>query len=201
MNRQPGLPSAADTSPAASLQPWPSLRGHYAGFVTRTTAFIIDFLLVVTMQVVVLLIIRLLLDFFGLGDLARALFEPSKAAVDPSLLVTSLRWTLLVFGSNLLFDAYMITGWLLVDRTVGQALLGLRVRRSDGHPLTFGPAIRRVIGYYVSILPLFLGFLWVLVDDRRQGWHDKLADTVVVYDWDARLGRRLREWLARQAQP
>ncbi len=189
---------SVDNPPTAPLQPLPSLRGHYAGFVTRALAFVIDFLLVVTTLVVGLLVMRLLLQFFGLSNLARALLEPSEAAVAPSVVVTGLRWVLLLFGSNLLFDAYMIAGWLLVDRTIGQAALGLRVRRSDGRPLTFGPAIRRVIGYYLSILPLFLGFLWVLVDDRRQGWHDKIADTVVIYDWEARLGRRLRQWLARQ---
>lgn len=58
--------------------------------------------------------------------------------------------------------------------------------------------MRRVLGYYISFLALFLGFLWVLVDDRRQGWHDKIADTIVVYDWEARLGKRMREWLARR---
>ena len=192
------MASPVDIPPAAPILS-SSLRGHYAGFVTRAVAFVIDFLLVVTTQIVVLLIIRLLLQFFGLGNLARALFEP-ETAVDPSVVVTATRWALLVLGSNLLFDAYMIAGWLLVDRTIGQAALGLRVRRCDGRPLTLGPAIRRVIGYYLSILPLFLGFLWVLVDDRRQGWHDKLADTVVIYDWEARLGRRLRQWMARQAQ-
>lgn len=199
MSLGPGVSSPVDSPPAASLRP-SSLRGHYAGFVTRAVAFIIDFLLVVMTQVVVLLIIRLLLQFFGLSTLAQALFYPDTAGVDSSVVVTATRWTILVIGSNLLFDAYMVIGWLLVDRTIGQAALGLRVRRSDGRPLTIGPAIRRVIGYYLSILPLFLGFLWVLVDDRRQGWHDKLADTVVIYDWEARLGRRLRQWLARQAQ-
>ncbi len=193
------MSSSVDIQPAAPILP-SSLRGHYAGFVTRAVAFIIDFLLVVTTQIVVLLILRLLLQFFGLSSLAEALFYPDEAVVDPSVMVTATRWSILVIGSNLLFDAYMIAGWLLVDRTIGQAALGLRVRRSDGRPLTIGPAIRRVIGYYLSMLPLFLGFLWVLVDDRRQGWHDKLADTVVIYDWEARLGRRLRQWMARQAQ-
>ena len=72
--------------------------------------------------------------------------------------------------------------------------------RSNGQPLKLGSAIRRVIGYYLSFFALFIGFLWILLDDRRQGWHDKLADTIVIYDWDARLGRRLREWLARQPE-
>ena len=47
-------------------------------------------------------------------------------------------------------------------------------------------AAARLFGYLVCVLSLGLGFLWVLVDSRRQGWHDKLANTVVVYAWEAR---------------
>ncbi len=144
-----------------------------------------------------MLFTRLLLDFFGLNQLAQAIFEPTEPA-SASVFVTLLRWGFAVFGSSLLFAVYVISLWLLVDKTLGHALLGLRVLRTDGRPLTFGPAVRRVLGYYVSFFALFLGFLWILVDDRRQGWHDKIADTVVVYDWEARLGKQLREWLARQ---
>lgn len=181
------------------FQPNASLRGHYAGFVTRSIAFVIDLVLVVLTQVTFLLIVRLVLDFFGLNALAQAIFEPTEAT-DNSLLVVLLRWGLALFGGSLLFNVYVIAFWLLADRTIGQAILGLRVVRTDGQSLKLGSAIRRVIGYYISFFALFVGFLWILLDDRRQGWHDKLADTVVVYDWDARLGRRLREWLARQQE-
>ncbi len=181
------------------LQPLPSLRGHYAGFVTRTLAFLLDLLLVVASLTTTMLITQLLLNFFGLTDLARAIFQPSEAT-QPSPTMALVRWLLVIVGSNLTFIVYVIFCWLLVDKTIGQALLGLRVVRVDGRALTLGPAVRRVIGMYLAILPLFLGFLWILIDDRRQGWHDKIADTVVVYDWEARLGRRLRQWLGRQAQ-
>ncbi len=40
--------------------------------------------------------------------------------------------------------------------------------------------IGRYFGYYVSILPLMLGIIWVGIDKRKQGWHDKLAGTVVI---------------------
>lgn len=179
------------------ITPPSSLRGYYAGFVTRSIAFAIDLLLVVMTQITVLLFTRLLLDFFGLNQLAQAIFEPTDST-NASLFVTLVRWGFAIFGSSLLFAVYVISLWLLVDKTLGQALLGLRVLRVDGRPLTFGPALRRVLGYYVSFFALFMGFLWILIDDRRQGWHDKIADTVVVYDWEARLGKRLREWLARQ---
>jgi uncharacterized RDD family membrane protein YckC len=40
--------------------------------------------------------------------------------------------------------------------------------------------IIRYLGYYVSIFALGLGFLWVAWDDKKQGWHDKMAGTVVI---------------------
>jgi uncharacterized RDD family membrane protein YckC len=173
----------------------PSMRGQYAGFVTRAIAFIIDLLLIVVTQVTVMLITRVVMNFFGLDELATALFEPADSNVT-SPLITFARWTIAVLGGGLLFAVYVIFSWVLVGKTLGQALLGLRVTRTDGRRLSLSPAVRRLIGYYVSFLALFLGFLWIFIDERRQGWHDKLADTVVIYDWDARMGRRMRQWLA-----
>lgn len=148
------------------ITPPSSLRGYYAGFVTRSVAFAIDLLLVVVTQITVLLFTRLLLDFFGLNQLAQAIFEPTEST-NASLFVTLVRWGFAIFGSSLLFAVYVISLWLLVDKTLGQALLGLRVLRTNGRPLTFGPAFRRVLGYYVSFFALFMGFLWILIDDRR----------------------------------
>ena len=76
-------------------------------------------------------------------------------------------------------------------QTVGKALMGLRVLGQDGRRLTFSQALIRALSYYISGLALFIGFLWVLVDDRRQAWHDKLARTLVVYEWDAQYEERL----------
>lgn len=38
----------------------------------------------------------------------------------------------------------------------------------------------RYIGYYISLVPLGLGFIWIAFDKRKQGWHDKIAGTVVI---------------------
>ncbi|MGZ8994756.1 MAG: RDD family protein, partial [Burkholderiaceae bacterium] len=43
-----------------------------------------------------------------------------------------------------------------------------------------GQSIGRYFGYYVSTIPLLIGLIWVAFDSRKQGWHDKLAGTVVV---------------------
>jgi uncharacterized RDD family membrane protein YckC len=65
-------------------------------------------------------------------------------------------------------------------QTPGKMALGLRVVCQDGEPVTFGIAFLRWVGYIVSTLCLYLGFLWIAFDRRKQGWHDKIAGTVVI---------------------
>jgi len=65
------------------------------------------------------------------------------------------------------------------------------VHSDAGHKLsrvTLGlwPALARLVAYLVLPGLFFFGFLWILGDDKRQAWHDKVARTYVVYAWDAR---------------
>jgi len=69
----------------------------------------------------------------------------------------------------------------LSGQTIGMRILGIRIVRVDGRPFTSRDAIvRHLVGYPLSMAAFFLGFLWMLWDPRQQGWHDKLARTVVV---------------------
>jgi uncharacterized RDD family membrane protein YckC len=90
-------------------------------------------------------------------------------------------------GAILLVFVYFIFFWTLIGQTPGKMMLGLRVVSVDGGSVTLWQAIRRLIGYLVSYV-LYLGYLWILIDNRRQGWHDKIANTYVIYVWDARVG-------------
>lgn len=77
--------------------------------------------------------------------------------------------------------------WHYLAGTPGKLLLGCRVvdaRR--GRPPGWGRALLRYLGYFVSALPLGLGFLWILWDRRKQGFHDKIAGTVVVLEDESR---------------
>jgi uncharacterized RDD family membrane protein YckC len=65
-------------------------------------------------------------------------------------------------------------------------LMGLRVVDHHGGRLSFWQVILRIIGYFIFPGIFFLGFFWILGDDKREAWHDKLARTYVVYAWDAR---------------
>jgi uncharacterized RDD family membrane protein YckC len=66
-------------------------------------------------------------------------------------------------------------------QTAGMRILGIYIVRVDGRPFSMRQALlRHLIGYPLSTAAFFLGFLWMLWDPRQQGWHDKLARTIVV---------------------
>ena len=68
-------------------------------------------------------------------------------------------------------------------QSFGKRFIGIRVVRTDGRPIDYQTAVlRHIVGYPFSILLFGLGVVWMLWDGRRQGWHDKLAKTVVVRD-------------------
>jgi uncharacterized RDD family membrane protein YckC len=71
--------------------------------------------------------------------------------------------------------------WLARQATPGKMAVGARIvdARTGDRPSTRQLVIR-YLGYYVAMIPLFIGILWVAFDPRKQGWHDKLAGTVVV---------------------
>jgi uncharacterized RDD family membrane protein YckC len=71
--------------------------------------------------------------------------------------------------------------WLRFLGTPGKMALRLQVvDASSGEKMSTGQAIGRYFAYILAILPLFLGLIWVGIDRRKQGWHDKLAGTVVI---------------------
>lgn len=73
--------------------------------------------------------------------------------------------------------------WLKYRATPGKLLTGIQVVDASTYSnMTVGQASGRYFAYLVSLLPLFLGFVWVAFDQRKQGWHDKLAGTVVIYE-------------------
>jgi len=131
--------------------------------VSRGLAFAIDFGIVFLMTVVS-------------GFAVQAVLSVLIRGVDTSKL--SALW---VIGIPWLFAIYSAVFWVLVGRTPGKAALGLRVVRMDDRALGWGTSIVRAVGYAVSSI-LMLGFMWIAVDRRHQGFHDKMARTFVVYD-------------------
>lgn len=86
----------------------------------------------------------------------------------------------------------VITVWFWIRYLGTPGKMALRLRILDartGKAISTPKAIGRYLGYYVSALPLLLGFIWVGIDKKKQGFHDKLAGTVVVRDRAQEAGR------------
>lgn len=76
--------------------------------------------------------------------------------------------------------AYFAGMWTWKGTTIGCVVLKLKVVRVDGSPMTFPVALVRGLAAAFSLVVFFLGFLWIAWDPEKQGWHDKIAGTVVV---------------------
>jgi uncharacterized RDD family membrane protein YckC len=154
-------------------------QGHYAGAVSRLAAFAAD--------------VGASWGLFTLGAAALAVSVQLITGHNFSLsshqiasLVSAAIWAFIYF-------AYQ---WSSAGKTIGMALLGIRVVKTDGSPIGPRQAIIRTLALPLSFLLFGLGFLGILTNRRRYALHDRLAGTAVVYSWDARAAR-LR-WLAKQ---
>jgi uncharacterized RDD family membrane protein YckC len=76
--------------------------------------------------------------------------------------------------------AYGAIMWKLRGSTVGDIVCNLRVVRDDGREMDWPTAVVRALGCFLSFIVMFLGFIWIAFDGQRQGWHDKIAGTLVV---------------------
>lgn len=92
-----------------------------------------------------------------------------------------------LYNSNPIFGiivsaAFFIGGWAIFGATPGKMILGLKVIDIDsGHKPSIWRSLGRYIGSFISSLVFLLGYLWIAGDKRKQGWHDKMANTFVVY--------------------
>jgi uncharacterized RDD family membrane protein YckC len=140
-------------------------RLDYAGFWRRAGAVVIDLVLLASL----ILLLRLIL--YGAGE------PGGEAAVQRAQV-----WTELALGHVLPF-VLAVFFWVRFLGTPGKLLLGCQVLDARTQQrIGVGQATLRYLGYLLSALPLMLGFLWIAWDPRKQGFHDKLAGTVVVVE-------------------
>jgi uncharacterized RDD family membrane protein YckC len=153
-------------------------------------AFCIDFLVVLIAAIVVVSFAEALLTLFTVNGIAQQVTGQPQAAYGP--VRTAINIAVVAFAPFLAV-AYPIGFWAIFGATPGMMLMGLYLRRVDGRRVSFWRAIVRWFGSILSTIPLFLGFAWIAVDARRQGWNDKLSDSLVVFiDKPAELAEVLR---------
>lgn len=149
-----------------------SKRGRYAGPASRGTAVTIDAIVIVLLYYATI----------GLGSLVWALVNlrrPTLPTFDSSVWAIS-------FGCWIFLYTWL--SWAAVGKTVGKAIMGLRIVTPHGRPIGWVRALRRIMGWLVCLLSLGIGFAWIVVSPTRRGWHDHIGGTCVVYDWNARVG-------------
>jgi uncharacterized RDD family membrane protein YckC len=161
---------AAPGSPPAVARV--SLQGRYAGFASRFVAFLVD-------------------QGTAIGLFALFLAAISFAA--SVLTGKSIHWNRSDFWVALAFVGweflYFAYSWAASGKTFGMAIFGVRVVRPDGTDASWRQAVVRTLALPLSFLFFGLGFLGILVGDKRRALHDVIAGTAVVYSWDARAAR------------
>jgi uncharacterized RDD family membrane protein YckC len=141
-----------------------------AGFWIRALALVLDLVVFALVQT-------------ALGRLSRALLGPGDDGGIPARAAVTL-FTLLFTA------AYTTTLHTLGGQTIGKSLLRVRVVAADGAAVTFGPALLRYFAYFVSAVPLGLGFLMAGMRRDKRALHDLIAGTRVERVGVPRAGAR-----------
>jgi uncharacterized RDD family membrane protein YckC len=189
-NPPPAYPSA--TAPpshwevASRPQPGPAPGYAYVGFWRRFAATLIDGILFSVLFALVGAFLFTQIDtsawrvFLEIDPVTGRSTATNAEIVRATTALLGL-WIQL-FGIYLLAHfLYHVILWTWLGGTLGQLALGIQVRReSDGRRIGLGTAILRYIGYLVSVALLYIGLIWVAFDRRKQGWHDKIAATLVI---------------------
>ncbi len=144
------------------------LQGRAAGFISRLLSYFVDSVIVTGMLAVtgwIAVAVDNLMTNMGI-----------EGNISPVTIYT--------VSIPFIIGTYFVVLWALTGRTIGKWLMGLKVVGRDGLPPTIGRSVLRFLGYGVSMLFFWGGYFWVIVDDERQGWHDHIAKTWVIYDYE-----------------
>ena len=136
----------------------------YPGIVTRGVAFVVDLLIVDAVALALTI---------GFG-IVYAAIDPGKTTIDlPEVLATAAGW--LIFAA-----AYFVAFWVLTGATPGMRAMGIRLTGDDRERVTWWHGLCRLVGLGLSFVTLGLGFLLILVDERRRALQDRVGSTLVV---------------------
>jgi uncharacterized RDD family membrane protein YckC len=158
-----------------------TMQGNYAGSVSRLAAFAIDLAIYAGLFSLALTVIS-----FAAKVLTRQPIDWHRGSIALSVIFVA---------GGLSYLGYM---WAASGRSLGMAVLGVRVVRQDGTVLGARRAALRALVFPLSFIFFGLGLIGIVLQREHRALHDLMAGTAVVYSWDARAAR-LRS-LAQQAQ-
>ena len=152
----------AQLSPGRPAEPVPLPKPDYASFWQRALALLVDWLIVVVITMPIIVVA------FGAAYFS---LDPVRRSGDLAI--------------ALVVGAVIVGFWRYCGATPGKLAVGIKIvdAATGGAPST-GRLVIRLACYLLSAAPLYLGFLWALVDRRNQAWHDKIAGTIVIQDTD-----------------
>ena len=166
------MPMTVTPTPALGPAAAAASRTQYAGLVTRAIAFAIDSAVIVGAALVVVAVVALVSVVLHIPKDVRSIL----------LAIGAVAYVLWAAG-------YFIAFWATNGRTLGNRVMYIRVTPAAGGKLGYRRAVRRFVGLVLAVLPLFLGLVSMLLTDRRRGFQDRFADTVVVHEPQRRAPR------------
>lgn len=140
----------------------------YAGFFSRLAAFLLDSVLVAAALSVFKFVVWII-----------------KLSVGDAIIFKPILFTYNVFDIlfYLLSVSYFVLMTYFCGATLGKFLMKIKVVDVEGQKLTFmSVLIRETVGRYLSALIMYVGYIIAGLDTRKQGLHDKIADTLVIYN-------------------
>lgn len=174
----PPPPPSGGYPPAPPLPQggYPAPQGYgqvtYGGFWIRLVAYIIDAVIIFIPLFVIGLVIGLIAAA-GAGAAANNTNQANAiAGSGASVLIDLIAFVISV--------GYFVYFWGR-GQTIGMRVFHLRVADAvTGQPIGYGRAALRYLGYIISAIVCYIGLIWAAFDGRKQGWHDKIANTVVL---------------------
>jgi uncharacterized RDD family membrane protein YckC len=160
--------------------------GHYAGPVSRLTAYVLDAVIIWASFLLTLMGLTFAIDFVLNIQLDTGWENGTIGALLGAL------WGF----------AYYFISWALAGRTIGMGIIGVIVLTRDGTAISGRQALIRTLVFPLSFLIFGLGFLGIFISPTRRTLHDGVAGTVVVYDWGSRpaeMNAPITQWVNRHS--
>ncbi len=168
----PPLPGGYSPAPQPAYGYAPQAR--YGGFWIRFVAVFIDGIIVSIPTIIIAVILGVIIGI-AVGVSGNGISQTTTAASNTAGGLGEL-------AGLVISVTYFIYFWGR-GSTLGMRLFHLRVAdATTGAPIGYGRAALRYLGYILSVIVCYIGLIWAAFDSRKQGWHDKIAGTVVLQE-------------------